>query len=55
MFVDGREVHDALKKARHVCERRRDVRRRCPVSAQGLNLDFWIQQIHETCKAILTG
>jgi hypothetical protein len=28
--ADGPEVHDALNKARHVCERRRDVRRPCP-------------------------
>ena len=24
MIAHGREVHDALNKARHVCERRRD-------------------------------
>jgi hypothetical protein len=28
--ADGPEVHDALNKARHVCERRRDVKRPCP-------------------------
>jgi hypothetical protein len=30
MLAHRREVHDALNKARRVCERRRDVRRPCP-------------------------
>ena len=36
MFAHGCEVHAALNKVRHGCERRRDVRRPCPVSAQCL-------------------
>ena len=34
MFAHRCEVHDALSKARHVCEHRRTVSRQCPSSGR---------------------
>ena len=47
MPAHGREVHDALNKARHGCERRRDVRRPCLVSAQCLWTPADAGEVHD--------